>query len=243
MRYCHDSIGHKRFYATRSIISERFWWPKMNADIHWFLRTCHICQTAQTTKVLIPPVVAQPATLFAKMYADTMHLPPSNRHKYVVQGRCSLTHWPEFRALRNENASSIGKWIFKDVLCRWGGLSEIVTDNGGPFVKAIEWLSKKYHIHHIRISGYNSCANRLVERPHFDVRQALYKSSDGVEKKWFFSLYSVFWAERITFRKLMGCSPYYASTGTHPLIPLDITEATYLQPPPTSIISTTDLIT
>ena len=40
----------------------------------------------------------------------------------------------------------------------------------------------------------------------------------------------------------MGCSPYFGATGTHPLIPLDIIEATYLQPPPESILSTTDLI-
>ena len=40
----------------------------------------------------------------------------------------------------------------------------------------------------------------------------------------------------------MGCSPYFAATGTHPLIPLDIVEATYLQPPPDSLLSSTDLI-
>jgi len=40
----------------------------------------------------------------------------------------------------------------------------------------------------------------------------------------------------------MGCSPYYVTTGTHPLIPLDIIEATYLLPPPDSILSATDLI-
>ncbi|KZT20071.1 hypothetical protein NEOLEDRAFT_1076409 [Neolentinus lepideus HHB14362 ss-1] len=40
----------------------------------------------------------------------------------------------------------------------------------------------------------------------------------------------------------MGCSPYFTVTGAHPLIPLDIVEATYLQPPPDSILSTTDLI-
>ena len=40
----------------------------------------------------------------------------------------------------------------------------------------------------------------------------------------------------------MGCSPYYGATGTQPLIPLDITEATYLQPPPESVLSSTDLI-
>ena len=40
----------------------------------------------------------------------------------------------------------------------------------------------------------------------------------------------------------MGCSPYFAVTGSHPLIPLDISEATYLQPPPDSVLSSTDLI-
>jgi hypothetical protein len=40
----------------------------------------------------------------------------------------------------------------------------------------------------------------------------------------------------------MGCSPYFAATGTHPILPLDIAEATYLLPPLTELLSTTDLI-
>ena len=40
----------------------------------------------------------------------------------------------------------------------------------------------------------------------------------------------------------MGCSPYFAVTGLHPLLPLNISEATYMQPPPDSILSTTNLI-
>src|SRR6267154_3968989 len=40
----------------------------------------------------------------------------------------------------------------------------------------------------------------------------------------------------------MGCSPYFAVTGTHPILPLDIAEATYLVPPPDLPLSTTDLI-
>jgi hypothetical protein len=70
----------------------------------------------------------------------------------------------------------------------------------------------------------------------------LFKAADGVESHWSQVAHSVFWAERVTVQKQMGCSPYYTATGTHPLIPLDITEATYLQPPPDSILSTTDLL-
>ena len=242
LRELHDNIGHRRFYATRAILTQRFWWPHIRADIIWFVRTCHICQVQQTTKVLIPPVVATPAPLFAKVYMDTMHMTASGGYKYIVQGRCSLIFWPEFRMLRRETAKVLGEWIFEDILCRWGALREIVTDNGAPFVKALEYLRKRYHITHIRISGYNSRANGMVERSHFDVRQALYKAADGNENKWSQVAYSVFWAERVTVRKRMGCSPYYAATGTHPLLPLDIVEATYLLPPPESILSTGDLI-
>ena len=40
----------------------------------------------------------------------------------------------------------------------------------------------------------------------------------------------------------MGCSPYFAITGTHPLLPFDISEANYLLPPPEAALTSTDLI-
>jgi hypothetical protein len=151
-----------------------------------------------------------------------MHMPPSSGYKYIVQGRCSVVHWPEFDMLRNENARAIGEWLLKCFIYRWGTLVKIVSDNGAPFVKAIGYLSKRYHINHIRISGYNSRASRLVERSHFDVRQALFKAANGDQSKWSSVAYSVFWADRVTVRRRMGCSPYFAVTGTHPLLPFDI---------------------
>jgi len=242
LRTCHDEIGHKAFFATKSHIAQRFWWPGFIADIQWYTKTCHLCQIRQLRQVLIPPTVATPAPIFAKAYIDTMHMPPSGSFRFIVQARCSLTYYPEFRMLRSETAKTLGDWIFEDILCRWGSLREIVSDNGPAFLKALAYLSKRYKITHIRISGYNSRANGMVERSHFDVRQSLFKAVDGDQKRWSIGCYSVFWAERITTRKRMGCSPYFAVTGAHPLLPLDISESTYLLPAPTSILSSTDLI-
>jgi hypothetical protein len=84
--------------------------------------------------------------------------------------------------LRAETARTLGDWIYKDILCRWGSLHEIVTDNGPALPKAMEYLSKRYHLNHIWISGYNSCANGTVEHSHFDVRQSLFKVVDGDQK-------------------------------------------------------------
>ena len=238
----HDDVGHRGFYATNSLLTERYWWPMMAHDIAWFIRTCRLCQLRKTQQVSIPPVVATPAPLFAKVYMDTMHLTPSSGYKYIVQARCSLTHWPEWEMLRKESAKSLATFILHNLIYRWGTLLEIVTDNGTPFVKALGYLAKHYHIKHIRISGYNSKANGIVERSHFDVRQALFKACDGEEGKWSSVAYSVFWAERVTVRRRLGCSPYFATTGTHPLLPFDIAEANYLLPPPEATLSTTDLI-
>ena len=132
--------------------------------------------------------------------------------------------------LQKETAQAIGDWIFQDVLCRWGTLTEIVSDNGKPFVAALTHLERKYHIKHIRISRYNSRANGIVERSHFDIRQAMFKAADGDQNKWSQVAYSVFWSERITIRKRLGCSPFYAATGVHPILPFDIIEANYLLP-------------
>ena len=82
-----------------------------------------------------------------------------------------------------------------------------------------------------------------MERAHVDVREALYKACyDDAQREWVSRVYSVLWADRVTTRRRMGCSPYFAVTGTHPILPLDITEATYLMPTPTQLVPTADLI-
>jgi hypothetical protein len=111
------------------------------------------------------------------------------------------------------------------------------------FIPTLKYLSKCYHINHIWISGYNSHTNSIVEQTHFDVQQLLFKAINRDQAKWSTSAHSVFWAEHITVWECMGCLPYFTVTGSHPLIPLNISEATYLQPPPDAILLTTDLFT
>ena len=50
------------------------------------------------------------------------------------------------------------------------------------------------------------------------------------------------WADRITVRKRLGCSPYFVTTGSHPTLPLDIVEATWLVDLPNGKLSTAELI-
>lgn len=124
---------------------------------------CHQCQICLLNRVIVPPVVTLLALLFQKAYIDTMHLPTAHGYSYVVQAYCSLLAWPKWHMLQTEITCNLGVFIFKEILCYWGRLAEIVTDNGTPFVAVLDWLVDHYHIRHIRTSAYNSQVNGIVE--------------------------------------------------------------------------------
>jgi len=244
MTAAHDHNGHRGCFATRALLVQRFWWPEMERDINQFVKTCHPCQERQQQLVRIPPMKTNTPNIFEVVHVDIMHMSPaSNGHKYIVHGRCGCTSYAEGRALRNEKARGIALWLYEDILCRWGGLRLLVTDNAEPFKAAAQWISQNWGIKHITISPYNSRANGAVERPHWDIRQMLYKATGAANvNKWYWFLNSVLWADRISIRRRTGYSPYYMVTGAHPILPLDVKEATWLVKPPDRVISETELI-
>lgn len=238
----HDDLGHKGPFPTRAMIRQRFWWPGLESDVNWWCGTCQLCQERQRTTIRIPPTVARIATLFQKIYIDTMFMPKSNKKSMIVHARCSLSSYPEFRVLVRETGEAIGRFILEDILCRWGYVSEIVTDNGKPYIAALDWLSKKYGIRHIKISGYNSQANGAIESKHYSVREAIVKLCDDNIYRWPEVAHLIFWAERVTIRRSTGFSPYYLVHGVEPVMPFDLAEATFLVPPLQPTMSTTELI-
>jgi hypothetical protein len=243
MKASHDSLGHRGFFATKTLVNERFWWPEMERDISWYCKTYDICQKRQKLLVKIPPIVTHTPSIFQVLHADTMHMSPkSNGCGHIIHGRCGFTSWMEGRPVKDENGKTIANWLFEDIICRWGCITEIVTDNGGPYRSAVGWLEQKYGIKGIKISAYNSKANGKIERPHWDVRQMLYKATGGNPSKWYWFFHHVMWADRVSIRKGLGCSPFFLVTGAHPILPLDIQEATWLVDLPGRVLTTVELI-
>jgi len=142
----HDKLGHKGFYSTRRILFDWFWWSALKTDVKWYITTCYQCQIHQTTQVRLPPTIDIPIPLFRKVYIDMMFMPLTSRYRYIVQARCSLTAWPKWCVLRVETGCTISAFIFKEILCRWGAVEEIVTDNGLAYVAALDWLMDRHGI-------------------------------------------------------------------------------------------------
>src|SRR6266481_2498667 len=227
----HDAVGHKAVFATLSNLRGHFWWPMLEDDVKWFISTCHPCQTRQVWHLHIPPVILDIPSLFRKVHIDTMLIPTVNKFRYLVQARCALSSWSEWHPLWRETEKTLGDFIFEEILCRWGGVAEIVTDNGPAFVAAAGYLSEKYGIHHTKISPYNSQVNGLVEWKHFDIRESLMKTCDNDHAKWVLMAPVVFWADWVTIHRMTDYSLFFMAHGVEAVLPFDIAEATYLLPP------------
>ena len=110
-----------------------------------------------------PPTVPVVGGLFCKAHLNTMVMLRSAGYQYIVQAHCTLTIYPKWWMLHSENSAFLTFFIFKDILCRWGPLAEIVTDNSPTFIQALDVLADQYQIRHIHISSYNSQVNGVVE--------------------------------------------------------------------------------
>jgi hypothetical protein len=239
----HDSLGHCSVFTTRSLLEEQFWWPDMESDVHWYVKMCHKCQTHIMKYQKQSPEVTYTPPLFEVCHADTMHMPkPCVLYYYVIHARDSLSSWPEFRAVTSQNANTCAEFLFEDVICRWGLCREIVTDNTPLWIKAAQALQSKYGIRAITVSTYNSQANGKVERYHLDVREALAKATGNNLTQWRHFMPHVAWSKWITVHKKFGCSPYFMVTGSHPILPLDVLEATWLVELLNRTLSTKELI-
>lgn len=86
----------------------------------------------------------------------------------------------------------------------------------------------RYGIPQVQISAYNSRANGVVERGHFTIREALLKACQGHIERWPDYVHHAFFTDRITVSQVTGYSAYYLLYGVHPVLPFDLTEATFM---------------
>src|SRR5882724_9389861 len=100
-------------------------------------------------------------------------------YRYIIAARDDLSGAAEGRKLKRATARTVSQFIFEELICRYGAISEIITDNGPEVKGATEELLRRHGIPQIHISPYNSQANGVVERGHFTIREGLVKACEG----------------------------------------------------------------
>jgi hypothetical protein len=92
----------------------------------------------------------------------------------------------------------LGAFIFKEILCHWGAVEEIITDNGTAYITTLDWLASRYGINHIHISAYNSWVNSIIKQQHYTIHESLVKTCEGNISLWPVIMPHIFWANQVT---------------------------------------------
>ena len=238
----HEESGHHGIWAVEQQTALRYYWPGMRDQIKHHVRSCHTCQVRSTKKMHIPITISHPPCLFSKVYLDVMKMPLARGKQWLIGCRDDLSGVTECEAIARDQAKIIARFFLERIILRYGIVLEVVTDNGPSFCKEFADLLKSFGIRHIKISPYNSQANGVVERGHYNIREALVKMCNGDLSQWPLLVPAATYADRITIRRATGFSPYYLLHGVHPLMPGDLSDATFLVTDFRPGMTTTELI-
>jgi len=242
LKQAHENLGHRGVQAVYELIRHRYFWPHIRADVLHHVRSCHECQIRSLKKMEIPLTISMPATLFAKIYIDIMHMPKAKGFKYIVAARDDLSGTCEAKPLRKANSKALANFFWENIFCRYGAPQKVVTDNGPEVQDAFDKLLKRLGIPQIRITPYNHHANGVVERGHYILRESIIKACKSKINDWPDKVQEAVFADRVTISRVTGFSPYQLLHATDPLLPLDLVEATFLVENLHAGMTTTELL-
>jgi hypothetical protein len=108
--------------------------------------TCHECQQRSTThpKITLSPTYVN--TILHKFNMDRVHMPVSNGFKYIMDLWDDLSGWLDAKMLHKATSKNVTKFLFEDIMCQFGCILQITTDNGAEFDRLVQTMADEYNV-------------------------------------------------------------------------------------------------
>ncbi|CAH9139042.1 unnamed protein product [Cuscuta epithymum] len=227
---CSSHQGPKTL--ARKIILQGYYWPTIQQDCFGHTKKCKICQ-------LYAPVPGRPATFYTPM---TISLPfarwgidllgplptATGGRKYIIVGIDYFTKWVEAEPLASITEFQCQRFVWQNIICRFGLPEQVITDNGRQFVsKNFEEFLARWGVKHSRASVAYPQANGQVENMNRTIMDGIKKKLEDYASTWPEQLNYVLWTYRTTPRTATGETPFALAYGFQAKVPTEVLVPTH----------------
>ncbi|KAK1424744.1 hypothetical protein QVD17_20082 [Tagetes erecta] len=213
--------------VVAKIINAGYYWPGMHATAEEELKKCFSCQkhaplTIRPKNNLVPVYAAWP---FQKWAVDIVGPLPEGpgKLKHLIVAVDYFTKWAEAKAVTAITTHNVKKFLWDNVVCRFGIPLYLVSDNGAQFIdcKMKEWCDS-LKIKQIFTSVAHPQGNGQVERVNRSIVEGLKKRLGEAGATWIDELPNVLWAFRTMIKTSTGETPFSLTYGSEAMIPAEI---------------------
>ena len=209
-------LFHPSIRATQHLVTTRYVWPGINADVRRWVKTCLHCQKSKIQRHTVAPpgTFMTPDSRFDNIHIDIVGpLPPSKGFTYLLMCIDRLTQWPEAIPITSATAESVSQAFVTGWISRFGIPSTITTDRGRQF-ESTQWnhLMHLLGCKRIRTTSYHPISNGIIERFHRQLKSSLKSYPDSTN--WTDILPIVLLGIRTTLKDDLHCTTAELVYGT-----------------------------
>ncbi|GJY88363.1 reverse transcriptase domain-containing protein [Tanacetum coccineum] len=204
-----------------------YYWPTMHMDARKLIRECNNCQVHRPVP-RNPQQNLNPITSpwpFYKWGIDIAGPFPEGpgKVKFLIVAIDYFTKWIEAKPVATITGNQVKKFVWDNIVCRFGLPGEIISDNGkqfrdNPFK---DWC-EKLCIRQCFVFVKHPQTNGLVERANRSLGEGIKARLDERSKDWIGELSHVLWSHRIMIKSSNRETPFSLTYGKEAVIPAEI---------------------
>ncbi|VFQ98142.1 unnamed protein product [Cuscuta campestris] len=211
---------------AQRIILLGYFWPTMNQDCEKYVQRCKTCQ-------VFYKFPGRPATYyhpvsnvipFARFRMDIIGAFPQaqGRKKYVMVAIDYFTKWVEAEAYATITTKQCQRFVWKNIITRFGSPRNIVTDNGPQFRNpGFTKYLEDFGATHNKASVAYPQGNGQVENANRTIVDGIKKRLGEAGTNWLEELPHIIWAYRVTSRRATGETPFVLTYGCEARLPIE----------------------
>lgn len=218
----HDQplAAHLGVFKTLRRIKERYFWPKMNQEIKFYINNCERCKACKAPNVILRAPMGKSKSYdhpFQMMSIDFSGPYPRSKQGniYLLVITDWLTKWSLLKPMRNMSAALVVKYLENEVFCVYGVPHTLLSDNATNFKSnLINTLLKKYNIQRFLNANYfpeNNPTERVNSTIGNCVRSYMDKMAD--HREWDTHVPEIACAIRTAVHQSTKYSPYFLNFG------------------------------